>query len=59
MSDFGIVGMGLIHVPPPIFTDTSEKSTTCDLECIFPAKGKFKRVNDLTRLFRYSQHEIY
>ena len=40
MSDYGIVGMGHVHVLSPNFIEKSDKTTTCDLECTFLAKGK-------------------
>ena len=40
MSDYGIVGMGLVHVKNPTFLDDCDKFSTCDLECLFSTNGK-------------------
>lgn len=40
MADYGIVGMGLVHVKNPIFAESGNKSSSCDLECSFSAQGK-------------------
>lgn len=59
MSDYGIVGMGHVHVSSPNFIEKNDKTTTCDLECTFSAKGKGEKLYLIKFLhiliFRYHQ----
>ena len=53
MSDFGIVGMGLVHIQSALFVLKADKMSTCDLECSFFANSINIFFTIFIEVFRY------